>query len=330
MAANTFEEQLKMTKSVPRDTAFPDDRLSRRHLIQSAIGISATSVLATAASAFPDESSVPVVDTHLHCFGGANSKFPYHAKAPYRPEAAATPEHLLTCMKDAGVDYSIVVHPEPYQDDHRYLEHCLRVGGKKVKGTCLFFADRPGSVDGMAGLVNRNPGQIIAARVHAYAPGRLPPFGSNELRNLWKTAADLGLAMQIHFEPRYASGFEPLIQEFSNTTVIVDHLGRPMQGTVKEHDVVVRWSRFTNTVMKVSALPDQNKYPHRDVRPVIRKLTEAFGADRIIYGGGFNAEATGESYREYRNQVGQLLAHLSAADRAKVLGGTAARLFGFV
>ena len=198
-----------------------------------------------------------------------------------------------------------------------------------MKGTCLFFADRPGSVDAMAPLVKRNPDLIVAARVHAYAPGRLPPFGTKQLRHLWKTAADLGLAMQLHFEPRYAPGLEPLIKEFSSTTVVIDHLGRPMQGTIKEHDVVVRWARFPNTVMKVSAIPDQNRYPHRDVKPVIRQLTDAFGADRMIYGGGFNAQATGESYRSYREMIGGLLAHLPAGDRAKILGGTAAKLYGF-
>jgi len=59
--------------------------------------------------------AVPVVDTHLHCFAGKdNDKFPYHKNGPYKPDDAATPEHLLACMKEAGVDYAIVVHPEPY------------------------------------------------------------------------------------------------------------------------------------------------------------------------------------------------------------------------
>lgn len=59
---------------------------------------------------------VPVVDTHLHCFAGKDDpKFPYHKDAPYKPDEAATPEHLLACMKDAGVDFAVVVHPEPYQ-----------------------------------------------------------------------------------------------------------------------------------------------------------------------------------------------------------------------
>lgn len=274
------------------------------------------------------KTSNTLVDTHLHCFAGSNDKrFPYHAKAPYRPDKAATPEHLLNCMDGGGVDYAVVVHPEPYQDDHRYLEHCLEVGGNRLKGTCLFFADRPGSVEKMPGLVKRVP--IIAARVHAYAPGRLPPFGKPELRKLWKTASDLGIALQIHFEPRYALGFEPLIKEFCDTPVIIDHLGRPFQGRPEEHEVVVRWSRFPNTIMKLSSIPYQTRYPHRDIAPIIQRLTSEYGPDRMIYGGGFNADATPHSYQAAFDRAESFIQHLPKEDRAKILGENATKLFGF-
>ena len=51
---------------------------------------------------------------------------------------------------------------------------------------------------------------------------------------------------------------------------------------------------------------------------------------RLIYGGGFSAEATAESYRATRERTRSFIAHLSEADQAKVLGGTAARLYGLV
>ena len=272
----------------------------------------------------------PVIDTHLHCFAGKDdARFPYHARAPYQPDGAATPEHLLKCMDGAGVDYAIVVHPEPYQDDHRYLEHCLNANRKRLKGTCLFFADRPGSIQKMPALVRKFPDHIVAARIHAFRKGRIPKFGTPELRNLWKTAADLGLAVQLHFEPRHAPGFEPYIKEFKQTNVIIDHMGRPYQGTQKEHAVVVRWARFPNTYMKVASLPAKDPGPPRTLGTVIKTLTNAFGADRMIHGGGFNGQATGESYRAYHERVASLLTHLSPADRAKLLGGTAQQLFKF-
>ena len=43
----------------------------------------------------------------------------------------------------------------------------------------------------------------------------------------------------------------------------------------------------------------------------------------------FDAEATPESYRAARERARALIAHLSAEGQARVLGGTAARLFGF-
>src|SRR5262249_42597048 len=172
---------------------------------------------------------------------------------PTRPGGPAPPEHLLRCMAEAGVDYAVVVHPEPYQDDHRYLEYCLAVGKEKLKGTCLFFADRPGSLDRMTELVERHERRIVAARIHAYAPKRLPPFEKAELRAFWKHIGELGLAVQLHLEPRYAPGFEPLIRAFPQTKVIIDHLGRPFQGSPEEYAVVLGWAKLPNTIMKVSS-----------------------------------------------------------------------------
>ncbi len=276
------------------------------------------------------ERGAPVrVDTHLHCFAGRDDeRFPYHARAPYRPAEAATPEHLIECMDGAGVDYAVVVHPEPYQDDHRYLRHCLQVGKGRLKGTSLIFADRPGAVEKLNEVVKI--GGIVATRIHAYSPDRLPPFGQPELRTLWAAASDLGLAIQLHFEPRYAPPFEPLIREFRQTNVIIDHLGRPFQGTPDEHEVVVRWARFPHTRIKLSSIPDARSYPHRDIRPTIRRLVGAYGPERMIYGGGFGASATAATYRSAFERARGFLAHLSRREQDQILGGNARSLMGWV
>ncbi len=269
-----------------------------------------------------------IVDTHVHCFAAPDdARFPFHTRAPYRPTTAATPEQLLACMDGAGVAHAIIVHPEPYQDDHRYLEHCLAVGAGRFKGTCLFFADDPTAPAALAALAKRAP--LIAARIHAYAPGRLPPFGKPELRSLWRAAADAGLAMQIHFEPRYAPGFEPLIDEFRSTTVIIDHLGRPLQGTLDEHEVIVRWADKPNTVVKLSALSEVTQYPHRDLSPAIRALTASYGAERMVWGGAFSSTSTPSTCRADQERARRYLTHLSRTEQDQIMGATAARLFGF-
>jgi predicted TIM-barrel fold metal-dependent hydrolase len=289
-----------------------------------------TTAMAALAAHVPKSAAVavPVIDTHLHCFAGTqDSRFPYHPRAPYQPADASTPEMLLQCMNGAGVNYAIVVHPEPYQDDHRYLEYCLSVGKGRLKGVCLVFADQPKSMSQLPALAKR--GDIVAVRMHAYASDRLPPFGKPELRAFWKQAADLGLMVQLHLEPRYAANFTPYIREFNQTKVIIDHLGRPFQGTPEEHATVVNWAKLPNVIMKLAAIPTATEYPHRDIKPVIRQLSDAYGADRLIYGGGFGPKATPESYRAARETIGGYVSHLKADEQAKVLGLNARRLFGF-
>ena len=288
-----------------------------------ATGLSLTNLTAAEVAARPRR-----VDAHLHCFAGTKDpRFPYHARAVYRPEETATPEQLLKCMADAQVDYGVIVHPEPYQDDHRYLEHCLQVGKGKLKGTLLLFADREGSLDQLPDLCRRL--DVVAVRVHAYAADRLPPFGKPELRRLWQLATDHALTVQLHFEPKYAAGFEPLIREFSKTKVVIDHLGRPFQATAEEHAAVVRWAKFDNTVMKLSSIPLPTEAPDRNIGAVIRQLTDAWGAERMIYGGGFAANATGKSYSDEFERARSFLAHLTPVDQAKIFGGTAIRLYRF-
>lgn len=302
--------------------------MNRRTFLGSAVAVS-SSLAALAADSKPR--TTPVVDTHTHCFGGkADARFPYHPRGTYQPELPTSPEFLLKLMDGAGVDFAVVVHPEPYQDDHRYLEHCLAVGKGRLKGTLLVFCDRPGSMEKLPDLAKRLP--VVTARIHAFQADRLPPFGKPELRQLWKLASDSGLAIQLHFTPNHAAGFEPLIREFKQTRVIVDHLGRPFQSTGAEHDRVVRWADFPNVVMKLSSLPTTDPKEAKEAAQlpaVLRKLADAYGPDRLIYGGGFAEKATAETYRRERERLAGLLNFLSPDARAKVLGGNAANLFGF-
>ena len=63
-------------------------------------------------------------------------------------------------------------------------------------------------------------------------------------------------------------------------------------------------------------------------RSVVKELVDAYGADRLIYGGGFETGRRRTSLPGMRERTRLLVAPPVAADQAKVLGGTAARLFG--
>jgi predicted TIM-barrel fold metal-dependent hydrolase len=269
----------------------------------------------------------PVIDTHIHCFAGPNnSLFPYHEKASYKPETIVTPEQLLICMNEAGVDFGIIVSPEPYQDDHRYLEHCLSIGQGRLKGTILVFCDRPGSMDKLPRLAKR--GDIIATRIHAYLPDRLPPFGKPELRQLWKLAADNGLAIQLNTLPCYARGFDPLIREFYDVPVIIDHLGQPLMAkSASEYSIIRQWGDLPNTIIKFSNLGKITENQDPEIKPFVNQMITAYGLERMIWGGDFSNNFTPESYRATIKYARNLLKKCSTEDQEKVFGGNASRFF---
>ncbi|MCP5117567.1 MAG: hypothetical protein GY953_42635, partial [bacterium] len=58
------------------------------------------------------QSATPVVDTHIHLFSPNLERFPFHPNATYRPEPASLADYSAF-VAQAGIDHTIIVHPEP-------------------------------------------------------------------------------------------------------------------------------------------------------------------------------------------------------------------------
>jgi predicted TIM-barrel fold metal-dependent hydrolase len=76
----------------------------------------------TASGALLAAPAAPIIESHVHLFDP--SRVPYAPDAPYKP-AAYTLEDHLKLVSGAGLAHSVIVHPEPCQNDHRYLEYCF-------------------------------------------------------------------------------------------------------------------------------------------------------------------------------------------------------------
>ena len=137
--------------------------------------------------------------------------------------------------------------------------------------------------------------------------------------------------MQLHFVPKYANAFAKLIRKFPGSTVILDHLGRPGQGTAVEYEGVLSLADFDRTFLKFSAVASASseEWPHRDVAPLAKRLAERFGTSRVIYGGGHSPGASGKEYANGCRLVDELLGHLPDGDKEMILGKNASELFGF-
>jgi predicted TIM-barrel fold metal-dependent hydrolase len=148
------------------------------------------------------------------------------------------------------------------------------------------------------------------------------------MKTTWRKAHDLGLAVQMHLIPLHAPEIADLAREFSSTNVILDHLARAGQGSLEQYNRVLDMGKLPNVYMKYSGVRYSSKQepPYRDVAPLIRRTFDAFGPDRMIWGGlGMDMK----EFRENSATLDTLFDFASAADRAKIRGGNAARLFRF-
>jgi len=279
-----------------------------------------------------------LIDSHIHLF--EPDRFPYHPTATYKPPAAPLAPYL-DFVKQAGIDHVIIVHPEPYQDDHRYLVYCFeneRPPGL-FKGTCLFDPMDPATPKRMEEIVKRHPGRIVALRIHAMnAPGE-PPSKTGAIKNrdlrdpamkaTWRAAAKLGLAIQMHFAPHHAPEIGALAGEFKDVPVILDHMGRFGQGKPEDYDAVMHLALASPKVyFKFSGwgYSSRQPAPHPDLNRFIVGAFDNFGAERILWGGlGQNMAAYKAASAVFDAQFG----FASAADRAQIRGGAAAKLFRF-
>lgn len=262
-----------------------------------------------------------VIEWNHHLFSRDTRTYPFSPQAAYRPAAAMLAEDPLTDylrrLRQEGIDRAVLVHPEPYGDDHRLVLDALRREPRLFKGTCLFYPKNPDSPRMLRDLVAREP-RLVAVRFHAHRGKEiyLDSFADPGVRALWKAAADLGLVVELHIGPNYARQAGEAIRAFPGTSVLIDHLAEPHLGNAVEFADVLELAKLPHVYMKLSGLGHFSKDAplYRDALPFTRRVIEAFGPDRMVWGSGTP------------KIVDAHMAGYSEADRQKVKGGNLQRL----
>ena len=73
-------------------------------------------------------------------------------------------------------------------------------------------------------------------------------------------------------------------------------------------------------------LGDVFDFPYREVWPVLESMVEHIGADHLLWGTDMPFQNRFCTYRQSRQWIEKYCEFLTAADRAAIMGGTAARI----
>ena len=302
--------------------------MTRRTALKSLGGVVASAGITP--SAFATRPKGPLVENTMHMFAADTDKFPLAKNAPYKPNPNSL-EKYVAFVKEVGLDHTILVQPEPYQDDESYVEYCFTQEPRPgyFKATCLYDPIDPATPGRIETLLKKNPHRIVGMRMHemgvagsSYAPSG--PIKNRDprdpaMKNTMRKLGDLGLILQVQLVPYQAKALGALASGFRNVPVLIDHFGLVARGSAAEYDNVIALSKQPQFYMKISQLP-------QDPKPMVKRVFEAFGPDRLVWGSyGSNVEA----FNRILAQIDDVFDFCSEADRVKIRGGNAMKLFKF-
>jgi L-fuconolactonase len=154
-------------------------------------------------------------------------------------------------------------------------------------------------------------------------------------RPLWEELAAQDAVIQFHTSPPFAEQIDEIAWRHPDMRLLVDHMGYPnlAEGPAPWAPITAL-ARHENTFVKISDVKgrSQQEFPFRDVHPYVRALVDAFGAERCLWGTGYPGHHRTKhnwlSLADELRLVREGFDFLSAAQRDRILGGTAAEVWG--
>lgn len=328
-----------------RDSALTSNR--RQFLARigySTVGLSAAaavSAMTSAAAKANRQAQAAVIDTHMHVWSGDLDRFPF--AHPYRPDfkppkTAGTLELLLQEMDQFGITACVLVQVIYYGWDNRYTAHCLKAQPKRLRAQGLIDPTDPQVAQKLEFWVREH--QFSGMRFSPmYYQGRDDWLNAKSSYPLWRKAEELGAIFNFFITTAQLPKLEEMVRRFPAVRVVIDHLARidlKAADPLPEFKKLLALAQCPNVWVKVSELsvlsPSQ-KYPYADTFPWVKRLYEAFGPDRLLWGTGFpgvtRAEAGRPTLPEELALIRTEIPFFTPEDREKILSRNAAKLWRF-
>jgi predicted TIM-barrel fold metal-dependent hydrolase len=245
---------------------------------------------------------------------------------PHRPEPLGA-EELIGMMDQTGVDRAVIVPPSPVGDSNvTALEAAMKYPARfAVMGRINPEAD--GARERLETWLDQ-PG-MLGIRMTFFKPHWARWLEPGIIDWFWSGCERLNIPLMVLAFGRIKE-IGALAERHGGLSIIIDHMGR--QSALRDEecfadlDEMLALARLPNIAIKASSLPcyTNDAYPFPKLTPYLKRTFDAFGADRMMWGSDLTRLPC--SYRECLDHFGHELPFLSDDDRARVLGGTAAKL----
>lgn len=270
------------------------------------------------------------IDSHQHFWRVARNDYGWltpSVGAIYRDYG---PDDLAPILRLHGIDKTILVQAAPTVAETDFMLD-LAAGAPFVAGVVgwVDFAapEAPATIARLA----RNK-KLVGLR----------PMVQDIADDDWLVRSDLAAAFhalkqhRLVFDalvlPRHLSRLLIVLDRHPDLPMVVDHGAKPFirDGRLDpwRADMAAVAAR-PSTVCKLSGLVTEARpdWTTDQLRPFVEHLLGVFGPQRLLWGSDWPVVELARGYDAWRQAAEQLLAGLSAPDRAAIFGGNAARVY---
>jgi predicted TIM-barrel fold metal-dependent hydrolase len=277
-----------------------------------------------------------IVDTHVHVWEIDPPCYPIGPTAPNwtaMPDEPGTADELLAEMDANGVDWTVLVQTSWSTWDNGYIADSVARFPQRFVGHGLLDPLAADNADlARYWMLERG---LVGFRFHPmYYPDHAVLLRA-ENRALWEELETLGAIVQFHLRAGDAYQVAEIAARHARLRLIVDHMGYPdLDQGMAAFQPIIDLAAAPNIWLKLSDVAGRSRvsYPYADVHSYIRALLDAFGAARTVWGTGYpghhRQKQNWPSLADEIRLIQEGLPFLNEDDRERILGGTAAALWG--
>lgn len=262
-----------------------------------------------------------LVETHAHLYSDDDHRYPPKEK-PHRPPAGTgTIQHLERMRKEVGITHVVAVQTFSfYGHDNRLLVDTVAEHRDWMVGVCNRPSEGADSPERLAELV-----EVGIRGFRLEYPKTGGPFYHPGAVAICEKARELGVVINVHANgTAHFPDVARLLTEFPEVSFCLDHCGYLKPDEPELLAGVIELARYSNLHAKISF------YAEHSVGNVVlgRRVVDAFGPDRCMWGGNFPAElwhpklTYGEHLAVLRDQICQ-----GPAERQAILESTPLRVW---
>jgi predicted TIM-barrel fold metal-dependent hydrolase len=310
---------------------------NRRSWLRSATGVAGVAALPTSvwqqlAAASEASPTSGWIDAHVHVWPALTNAFPL-AKG-FGPEgvqpSSFTPEELFRQCRPCGVDRIVLIQMNFFGFDNSYMLDAIAKHPGVFSGVAVIDHEQPDLHPTMKQLRDKG---VRGYRLYATVDNVKSWQSSPSIDAMFRNGAELGQAMCMLSDPESLEGIEQLCSRHPQTTVVIDHFSRIGMRTPPAEEqlkLLCRFARYPKVYVKTSAFYALGKKnpPYTDLIPMVRRLLEAFGSDRLMWASDCPYQIdVPHTYEASIALIRDRLDNISDEDRQNLLRKTAERVF---